>query len=114
MQIQTPVGNRNNRKNIFVGEKKKDEPCDRVPNTDRRNYNRNDRYASSVPKKETNNKFETFHNFKRQELIKEEEEKKKKAQNKQIKEKKEENVTTLQFQSHIMLQEILLFYQFQK
>ena len=90
LQIQTLVGNRNNRKNIFVGEKKKDEPCDRVPNTDRRNYNRNDRYASSVPKKETNNKFETFHNFKRQELIKEEEEKKKKAQNKQIKEKKDE------------------------
>ena len=87
--LQTPVGNRNNRKNIFINEKKKEAPTDRIPNTDRRNYNRIDRHTSSVPKKEIKNtKVETFHNFKRQELIKEEEEKKKKVQNKQAKRKK--------------------------
>ena len=89
--ILTPMGNRNNRKNIFINEKKKEAPTDRIPNTERRNYNRTDRHTSSVPKKEINNtKFETFYNFKRQELIKEEEEKKKKAQNKKKEEKKEE------------------------
>ena len=89
--ILTPMGNRSNRKNIFINEKKKEAPTDRIPNTERRNYNRTDRHTSSVPKKEINNtKFETFYNFKRQELIKEEEEKKKKAQNKKKEEKKEE------------------------
>ena len=89
--ILTPMGNRGNRKNIFINEKKKEAPTDRIPNTERRNYNRTDRHTSSVPKKEINNtKFETFYNFKRQELIKEEEEKKKKAQNKKKEEKKEE------------------------
>ncbi len=89
--ILTPMGNRSNRKNIFINEKKKEAPTDRIPNTERRNYNRTDRHTSSVPKKEINNtKFETFYNFKRQELIKEEEEKKKKNQKRQIEPKDKE------------------------
>ena len=83
---QTPMGNRNVRRDIFP------------PNsayTDNRNYNRYERHTSSVPKKDMKNKFETFHNFKRLELIKEEEKKKeskknKKEQNEKLEEKKEE------------------------
>ena len=78
--IQTPIGIRSVRKEIRV-------PTDRnviPPNTENRNYIRKERHTSSVPKKETpKNKFETFHNFKRNELIKEEEEKKRKNKNKE-------------------------------
>ena len=88
-QIQTPIGNRNTRKNIFINENN-NILTDNIPNTENRNYNRKDRHTSSVPKKENKNKFETFHNFKRMELIKEEEEKKKKNKKKEIKEEKKE------------------------
>jgi hypothetical protein len=73
----TPMDNRNTRKEIFV------------PYTEKRDYNRRNKYTSSVPKKPVQSKFETFHNFKRMELIKEEE-KKKEKQKKKIKEKSEE------------------------
>ena len=83
---QTPIGNRNVRKDIFPP---------KSAYTDNRNYKRYDRHTSSVPKKDMRNKFETFHNFKRLELIKEEEKKKENQKNKKQKndeddEKKEE------------------------
>ena len=75
--MQTPMGNRNIRKDIFIPSNNTDTNTN-IPNTENRNYIRPERHTSSVPKKEIKNKFETFHNFKRQELIKEEEEKKRK------------------------------------
>ena len=74
----TPIGTRNVRNEIFI------------PNTENRNYIRRDRYNSSVPKKNTKSKFETFHNFKRMELIKEEEKKREKQKKKINKEKPED------------------------
>ena len=84
--LQTPIGNRNVRRDIFPP---------KSAYTDNRNYNRYEQHTSSVPKKDMRNKFETFHNFKRLELIKEEEKKKenkknKKEQNEKVEEKKEE------------------------
>ena len=73
---QTPIGSRNIRNNIFI------------PMTDNRNEMvRINRNTSSVPKKDkdkNNNKktFQTFHNFKQMEYLKEEEEKKKKQKEK--------------------------------
>ena len=83
--IQTPMGNRSIRREIFI-------PKDNIniSGTENRNYKRTERHTSSVPKKEPKNKFETFHNFKRQELIREEEEKKRKNKVNINKEKKEE------------------------
>ena len=75
----TPMGTRNIRKNIYI------------PNTENRNYIRRDRQTSSVPKKDSRSKFETFHNFKRMELIKEEEDKKKQKQKKINKDKEPED-----------------------
>ena len=66
---QTPIGTRNTRNNIFV------------TNTEKRSdFVRESRQTSSVPKKESNKncKFQTFHNFKQMEILKEEEEKKRK------------------------------------
>ena len=82
--IQTPMGNRSIRREIFVPKDNVD-----IPNTETRDYKRTERHTSSVPKKEPKNRFETFHNFKRQELIKEEEEKKRKNKINMNKEKKE-------------------------
>ena len=82
--IQTPMGNRSIRREIFVPKDNVD-----IPNTETRDYKRTERHTGSVPKKETKNRFETFHNFKRQELIKEEEEKKRKNKINMNKEKKE-------------------------
>ena len=82
--IQTPMGNRSIRREIFVPKDNVD-----IPNTETRDYKRTERHISSVPKKEPKNRFETFHNFKRQELIKEEEEKKRKNKINMNKEKKE-------------------------
>ena len=84
--IQTPMGNRSIRREIFVPKDNVD-----IPNTETRDYKRTERHTSSVPKKEPKNRFETFHNFKRQELIKEEEEKKRKNKINMNKEKKETN-----------------------
>ena len=78
---QTPIGTRNVRNNIFI------------PITDNRNeivrINKNN---TSVPKKDKNKDnivkkktFETFHNFKQMEYLKEEEEKKKKQKEKEKK-----------------------------
>ena len=73
---QTPIGSRNIRNNIFI------------PMTDNRNEMvRINRNTSSVPKKDkdkNNSKktFQTFHNFKQMEYLKEEEEKKKKQKEK--------------------------------
>ena len=83
--IQTPMGNRSIRREIFVPKDNVD-----IPNTETRDYKRTERHTSSVPKKEPKNRFETFHNFKRQELIKEEEEKKRKNKINMNKAKKEE------------------------
>ena len=88
-QVITPNGNRNTRKDNIINENNNIQN-DNSNNTDNGNYNKNDRHTSSVPKKENKNKFETFHNFKRMELIKEEEEKKKKNKKKEIKEEKKE------------------------
>ena len=82
--IQTPMGNRSIRREIFVPKDNVD-----IPNTETRDYKRTERHTSSVPKKEPKNRFETFHNFKRQELIKEEEEKKRKNKINMNNEKKE-------------------------
>ena len=82
--IQTPMGNRSIRREIFVPKDNVD-----IPNTETRDYKRTEKHTSSVPKKEPKNRFETFHNFKRQELIKEEEEKKRKNKINMNKEKKE-------------------------
>ena len=82
--IQTPMGNRSIRREIFVPKDNVD-----IPNSETRDYKRTERHTSSVPKKEPKNRFETFHNFKRQELIKEEEEKKRKNKINMNKEKKE-------------------------
>ena len=78
------MGNRSIRREIFVPKDNVD-----IPNTETRDYKRTERHTSSVPKKEPKNRFETFHNFKRQELIKEEEEKKRKNKINMNKEKKE-------------------------
>ena len=94
--IQTPIGIRSIRKEINI-------PTDRnifPPNSETRNYIRKERHTSSVPKKETpKSKFETFHNFKRNELIKEEEEKKKKNKIKQKTEKEPENKEEKKFKA---------------
>ena len=89
---QTPIATRNIRKDIFIGDNNNDlyNNIPKISNTVARNYNRYERHSSSVPKKDMKNKFETFHNFKRQELIKEEEEKKKKNQKRQIEPKDKE------------------------
>ena len=96
---RTPIGSRNVRKNIgfpqdnINGHRKNNinnnNTIKNIPNTENRNYNRIDRHSSSVPKKENKNKFETFHNFKRQELIKEEEEKNKKNKKNDLNKKTE-------------------------
>ena len=80
---QTPIGNRSVRRDIFV---------QNAPYTENRNYKRNERYTSSVPKKDMKNKFETFHNFKRLEIIKDEEKKKENKKNKINKQKNEKEV----------------------
>ena len=83
---ETPIGNRNIRRDIFVPN---------APYTENRNYNRYNRYSSSVPKKDMKIKFETFHNFKRLEITKEEEKKLKKQQNK-INNKKEKETDNIE------------------
>ena len=51
LPVQTPMGNRNKRKDIFIPN---------APYTERRNYNRYGRYTHSVPRKEIRNTFGAF------------------------------------------------------
>ena len=58
--IQTPVGNRNIRKDIFIK---------KFPNTERRDYNRFERYSSGIPMTNVQNNFGLPNSFENYEFI---------------------------------------------
>ncbi len=89
-QAYIPEGNINSTKNIVFPNNNPEQNNISSNIENKNNIKKTDRQASSVPKKDSRKNFETFHNFKRQELIKEEEEKKKKNKKTNINKEKTE------------------------
>ena len=89
-QAYIPVGNINSTKNIDFPNNNPEQNNISSNIENKNNIKKTDRQASSVPKKDSRKNFETFHNFKRQELIKEEEEKKKKNKKTNVNKEKTE------------------------
>ena len=89
-QAYIPVGNINSTKNIVFPNNNPEQNNISSNIENKNNIKKTDRQASSVPKKDSRKNFETFHNFKRQELIKEEEEKKKKNKKTNVNKEKTE------------------------
>ena len=90
-QAYIPEGNINSTKNMVFPDNNQEQNNISSNIENKNNIKKTDRQASSVPKKDSRKNFETFHNFKRQELIKEEEEKKKKNKKTNINKEKTEN-----------------------
>ena len=89
-QAYIPVGNTNSTKNNVFPNNNPEQNNISSNIENKNNIKKTDRQASSVPKKDSRKNFETFHNFKRQELIKEEEEKKKKNKKTNVNKEKTE------------------------
>ena len=89
-QAYIPIGNINSTKNIVFPNNNPEQNNISSNIENKNNIKKTDRQASSVPKKDSRKNFETFHNFKRQELIKEEEEKKKKNKKTNVNKEKTE------------------------
>ena len=89
-QAYIPEGNINSTKNIVFPNNNPEQNNISSNIENKNNIKKTDRQASSVPKKDSRKNFETFHNFKRQELIKEEEEKKKKNKKTNVNKEKTE------------------------
>ena len=89
-QAYIPEGNINSTKNNVFPNNNPEQNNISSNIENKNNIKKTDRQASSVPKKDSRKNFETFHNFKRQELIKEEEEKKKKNKKTNINKEKTE------------------------
>ena len=89
-QAYIPEGNINSTKNNVFPNNNPEQNNISSNIENKNNIKKTDRQASSVPKKDSRKNFETFHNFKRQELIKEEEEKKKKNKKTNVNKEKTE------------------------